>query len=85
MRRSTKRCFPIDHLQLGQVEQIADVIDALGGALPSHLVVMRHGPISRTGSRRLVGLMLGKAPVRPSRNLTNKISYGGATAGFFVM
>ena len=34
--------FPIDHLQLGQAEQIADVIDALGGALPSHLVVLAH-------------------------------------------
>jgi hypothetical protein len=34
--------FPIDHLQLGQAEQIADVVDSLGGALPSYLVVLAH-------------------------------------------
>ena len=32
--------FPVDHLQLGQTVQIADVIDPLGGTLPSNFVVL---------------------------------------------
>ena len=32
--------LPLDQLQFGKPEQIADMIDALGGALPGELVVL---------------------------------------------
>jgi len=32
--------FPLDQLQLGQPQQIADMINAVGGALPGQLVIL---------------------------------------------
>ena len=32
--------FPLDQLQFGQPQQVADMIDALGGALPGELVIL---------------------------------------------
>ena len=32
--------FPLDQLQFGQAQQIAGMVDALGGALPGELVVL---------------------------------------------
>ena len=32
--------FPLDHLQLGQTQQVAGMVDAFGGALTGQLVVL---------------------------------------------
>jgi hypothetical protein len=34
--------FAVDQLQFGQAQQKANMIEALGGALPSELVVLSH-------------------------------------------
>ena len=40
MRRSTMRALAVDQLELGESQQVADVIDAFRGALPGDLVVL---------------------------------------------
>ena len=40
MRRSTMRRLAVDQLELGESQQVADVIDAFRGALPGDLVVL---------------------------------------------
>jgi len=40
IRRFDSPSFPVDHLQLRQAQQVAGIIDRVGGALTGHLVVL---------------------------------------------